>query len=147
MHETNSRIKSSPVLFAHELEEKSKTRPSNSSRIASARTCNAKPVDIERATFLWFDVDVDVFLFWRFTPRMGRERKKMKHTSERGKDFPKSYDVFCGRTAKKSKTCFVVSKKEQKDVVGYQTAHPLAPHVQVCDFCMLASSEAKCVCL
>lgn len=66
--------KSSPVLFPFEWEEKKK-KTSNSSRIASARTCNATPVDIERATFLWVDLDVDVFLFWQLTPRIKKENK------------------------------------------------------------------------
>ena len=55
--------------------KRKKSQPLNSSQIASARTCNAKPVDIERATFLWVDVDVDVVLFWRLTPRNSREGK------------------------------------------------------------------------
>ena len=91
------------MLFALEWKEREK-KTSNGSQIASARACNAKPVDIERATFLWVDVDVDVFLFWRLTPRMSRKGKKTKHIPEQRKFSPNPMVFFAvGERNKKRK--------------------------------------------
>ena len=62
------------------------------------------------------DVDVDVFLLSQNLPLSG------------GKISQNPMMFFCGNLV----CCF---KGREKNVVGYQTAHPLAPRVQVCDFC------------